>query len=68
MTYEKEITEKIMKGESTSDRLEIPLLKYLWDAGPISFLSKEGYHDFFKKITPFVCQGSWAGSSLLWRS
>lgn len=51
MTYEKEITEKIMKGESTSDRLEIPLLKYLWDAGPISFLSKEGYHDFFKKIT-----------------
>lgn len=52
MTYEKEMMDKINKGESNSDRLDIPILKYLWDASPLSFLTnKESYHDFFKKIS-----------------
>jgi CRP-like cAMP-binding protein len=51
MSYEKEMKDKMSQGESTSDRLDIPLLKYLWDASPLSFMAKESYHDFFKKIS-----------------
>lgn len=51
MSYEKEMAEKLSKGESSSDKLDIPLLKYLWDASPLSFItSKETYHEFFKKF------------------
>lgn len=52
MSYEKEMMDKNGKGEGTSDRLDIPLLKYLWDASPLAFITtKENYHDFFKKIS-----------------
>ncbi len=51
MSFEKEMMEKISLGEGTSDRLDIPLLKYLWEASPLSFLAKESYHEFFKKIS-----------------
>jgi CRP-like cAMP-binding protein len=51
MSYEKEMMEKISNGEETNDRLDIPLLKYMWDASPLSFLNKESYHEFFKKIS-----------------
>lgn len=51
MSYEKDMMEKMESGESTSDRLDIPILKYLWDASPLSFGSKENYHEFFKKIS-----------------
>lgn len=51
MSYEKEMSQKLSQGESTSDRLDIPLLKYLWDASPLSFRAKESYHEFFKKIS-----------------
>lgn len=51
MSYEKEMAERLNLGEESQDRLEISLLKYLWDSGPLSFLSKESHHDFFKKIT-----------------
>jgi len=43
MSYERDVLSK------SSERLEIPILKYLWDASPLSF--KESYHNFFKKIT-----------------
>jgi CRP/FNR family transcriptional regulator, cyclic AMP receptor protein len=51
MSYEKEMMNKSNKDESSSDRLDISLLKYLWDASPLSFMTKESYHDFFKKIS-----------------
>lgn len=51
MSYEKEIIEKMSQGKDTYDRLDIPLLKYLWDASPLSFMAKESYHEFFKKIS-----------------
>jgi CRP/FNR family transcriptional regulator, cyclic AMP receptor protein len=51
MSYEKEAMEKLSQGESLGGRLDIPLLKYMWDASPLSFLSDETYHDFFKKIS-----------------
>lgn len=51
MSYEKEMLEKGLKGEASGDRLDIPLLKYLWDASPLSFQSEDNYHDFFKKIS-----------------
>jgi CRP/FNR family transcriptional regulator, cyclic AMP receptor protein len=51
MSYEKEVMEKNKRGESSKDRLEISTLKYLWDASPISFLKKDDYHEFFKKIS-----------------
>ncbi len=51
MSYEKKLMEKNSKGEPSTDRLDIPLLKYLWDASPLSFLTKESYHDFFKKVS-----------------
>lgn len=49
MSYEKDVMDKLSRGEPSPDRLDISILKYLWDASPISF--KESYHDFFKKIT-----------------
>lgn len=51
MSYEKEAMEKMARGEPLGERLDIPLLKYMWDASPLSFLNKETYHDFFKKIS-----------------
>lgn len=51
MSYEKEMMEKNERGEAPTDRLDIPILKYLWDASPLSFGSKDNYHSFFKKIT-----------------
>ncbi|MFP5384994.1 MAG: cyclic nucleotide-binding domain-containing protein [Bacteriovoracia bacterium] len=51
MSYEKEMMEKMNKGEPTGDLLEISTLKYLWDASPLSFATKESYHEFFKKIS-----------------
>ncbi len=52
MSYEKEMIEKLERGEPVNDRLDIPLLRYLWDASPLSFITtRESYHDFFKKIT-----------------
>ncbi|MCM2351605.1 MAG: cyclic nucleotide-binding domain-containing protein [Bacteriovoracaceae bacterium] len=51
MSYEKDMMDKLGRGESTEDRLDIPILKYMWDASPLSFLAKESYHEFFKKIT-----------------
>lgn len=51
MSYEKEMLEKMSHGEATTDRLDIPLLKYLWEASPLSFMAKESYHEFFKKIS-----------------
>lgn len=49
MSYEKDIMDKLSRGEPSPDRMDISILKYLWDASPISF--KESYHDFFKKIS-----------------
>lgn len=43
--------EKMGRGEGNDDRLDIPVLKYMWDASPLSFMAKESYHEFFKKIT-----------------
>lgn len=51
MSYEKDLIERVNRGEVLSDRLDIPLLKYMWDAGPFSFLSDESYHDFFRKLS-----------------
>lgn len=51
MSYENEMKDKMGRGESVNDRLEISTLKYLWDASPLSFITKESYHDFFKKIS-----------------
>jgi CRP/FNR family cyclic AMP-dependent transcriptional regulator len=51
MSYEKEMLEKLGRGEASSDRLDIPVLKYMWDASPLSFMASESYHDFFKKIS-----------------
>jgi CRP-like cAMP-binding protein len=52
MTSERDITDKMLRGEETGDRLDISLLRYLWDASPLSvFSSKENYHGFFKKIS-----------------
>ncbi len=52
MSYEKDMLERIERGEQVNDRLDIPLLRYLWDASPLSFItSRESYHDFFKRIT-----------------
>lgn len=51
MSYEKEMMEKIQRGEVTPEKLDIPLLKYLWDASPLNFGTKNNYHSFFKKIS-----------------
>jgi CRP/FNR family cyclic AMP-dependent transcriptional regulator len=51
MSYETEMMGKMQKGEATTDRLDIPLLKYLWEASPLSYNTKDSYHDFFKKIS-----------------
>ena len=51
MSYENEMKDRIARGETAGERLDIPLLKYMWDSSPLSFLKKESYHDFFKKIS-----------------
>jgi CRP-like cAMP-binding protein len=51
MSYEKDMMEKIQKGEIIPDRLDVPLLKYLWDVSPLSFGKKDNFHSFFKKTT-----------------
>lgn len=51
MSYENDLMEKMRNGEPSPDRLELSLLKYLWDASPLSFRTKDNYHEFFKKIS-----------------
>jgi hypothetical protein len=51
MSYEKEIMNKVQNGESLPDKLDLPVLKYLWEASPLYFGKKENYHEFFKKIS-----------------
>lgn len=51
MSYEKDMMDKLQKGEVSPERLDVSLLKYLWDASPLTFGSKDNYHSFFKKIT-----------------
>ncbi len=51
MSYEKDAMEKIARGEALPEKLDIPLLKYMWESSPISFHKKESYHDFFRKIS-----------------
>ena len=51
MSYEKDMMEKIQRGEIIPDRLDVPLLKYLWDVSPLSFGKKDNFHTFFKKTT-----------------
>lgn len=51
MSYEKDMMEKLQNGEVSPERLDVPLLKYLWDASPLTFGTKDNYHTFFKKIT-----------------
>ena len=52
MSYEKDVQDRMGRGESAGEKLDIPLLKYLWEASPIaSLLGTESYHEFFKKIS-----------------
>lgn len=51
MSYEKEMMNKAQGGEIVQDRLDVPLLKYLWEASPLYFGKKDNYHEFFKKIS-----------------
>jgi CRP/FNR family cyclic AMP-dependent transcriptional regulator len=51
MSYEKDTMEKVEKGETIPDRLDIPLLKYLWDASPLSFKNKDTVYSYFKKVS-----------------
>lgn len=51
MSYEKDIMNKVENGENIPDKLDIPLLKYLWDASPLSFKNKDTVYSFFKKVT-----------------
>ena len=51
MSYEKELMDKVQKGEILPDKLDIPILKYLWDASPLAFGAKENIRSFFKKIS-----------------
>lgn len=51
MSYEQEMMQKVPKGETKAERLDIPLLKYLWDSSPLSFKTENNYHDYFKKVT-----------------
>lgn len=51
MSYEKEMIEKLKRGEDLNDKIDVPILKYLWSASPLGVFAKENYHQFFKKIS-----------------
>ena len=51
MSYEKDMMDNIQKNGGSPERLDISLLKYLWDASPITFRVKDNYHEFFKKTS-----------------
>ncbi len=51
MSYERDIMNKGQNSENLTDRLDVPLLKYLWEASPLYFGKKDNYHEFFKKIS-----------------
>lgn len=51
MSYEKEMMEKLKRGEDLNDKIDISTLRYLWNASPLSIFATENYHEFFKKIS-----------------
>jgi CRP-like cAMP-binding protein len=51
MSYENEVADKMTKREPFDDRLDISLLRYLWNSSPLSFKKNNSYHDFFKQIS-----------------
>ena len=50
MSYEKEMMDNL-STDANLERLDVPLIKYLWDASPLSFGTKDSLHSFFKKTS-----------------
>lgn len=53
MSYEKEVCEKIDKKEDIPNRVNISILKYFWQASPLSASDKSGIPKFLRDIGVF---------------
>ncbi|MEX0798000.1 MAG: cyclic nucleotide-binding domain-containing protein [Bacteriovoracaceae bacterium] len=53
MSYEKQIKEKKDDESFKDDRLNIPVLKYFWQASPLSASQKSSVHKFLRKVNIF---------------
>ncbi|MBC74858.1 MAG: hypothetical protein CME64_02470 [Halobacteriovoraceae bacterium] len=51
MSYESEIKDKTGKDSFRNDRLNIPVLKYFWQASPLSGTRSKGVHNFLRKVS-----------------
>ena len=49
-SFEKEVIEKNAKGEALTTRLEIPILKYFWQANPLFASNRNSIPRFLRKI------------------
>ena len=50
MSYESEIKKKTGTNSFGDDRLNIPVLKYFWQASPLSGARSKGVHNFLRKV------------------
>ncbi|MCO4753878.1 MAG: cyclic nucleotide-binding domain-containing protein [Bacteriovoracaceae bacterium] len=50
MSYEEDIKSRTGTDSFKEDRLNIPILKYFWQASPISGARQKGIHKFLRKV------------------
>lgn len=51
MSYENEIKKKAAEGNLDLDRIDVGILKYLWQSGPFSFAAQENIPRFLSKVS-----------------
>jgi CRP/FNR family transcriptional regulator, cyclic AMP receptor protein len=50
MSYENEVRQKVMGGEKIPGTIDLGVLRYLWQSGPLSFGTKETIPKFLKRV------------------
>ncbi|MBY0517743.1 MAG: cyclic nucleotide-binding domain-containing protein [Bacteriovoracaceae bacterium] len=51
MSYENDVKAKVLKNENIPDKLDIGLLKYLWQAGPFNINKEDSIPRFLTKVS-----------------
>ncbi len=51
MSYENEVKQKVLDGERVPGRVDLGVLRYLWQAGPFNMRSEESVPRFLTKVS-----------------
>lgn len=52
-SFENDIREQMLRGEGLPPRLDINIIKYLWDASPLAIGKSDNIHGFLSNVPLF---------------